>query len=273
MLPLVLYPSNVSWGEREGAINSVKAFLAEMEDLIDCGATYISGALHHRIFLSTDASAHLLSETARSAHRRGLVYYDPQSDALNLPSSETHNPVESNKQAMIPDGPAITIIYGPWTVLAYSDATRRCYTQIGQSGSDLCGCANCKNFVLARDRAGPPEVLVVLDSLGIDFRKESEVHYYGRTTVGLHTYRGWFYLVGSIEDGPESWRKPPKSNSERRYDRIGHSFQVELNKKSDYGFADWETVLISAGFADRPCVEIDFYTDLPWLYDAPEPGL
>jgi hypothetical protein len=112
-----------------------------------------------------------------------------------------------------------------------------------------------------------------LDSLGIDFGKESEVHHYGRKTVGLHTYRGWFYLVGSIEDGPESWRKPPKSNSERRYDRIGHSFQVELNKKSDYGFADWETVLISAGFADRPCVEIDFYTDLPWLYDAPEPGL
>jgi hypothetical protein len=131
-----------------------------MEDLIDCGATYISGALHHRIFLSTDASAHLLSEIARSAHRRGLIYYDPQSDTLNLPSSETHNPVESNKQAMIPDGPAITIIYGPWTVLAYSDATRRCYTQIGQSGSDLCGCANCKNFVLARDRAYPPEVLV-----------------------------------------------------------------------------------------------------------------
>jgi hypothetical protein len=82
-----------------------------MEDLIDCGATYISGALHHRIFLSTDASAHLLSEIARSAHRRGLIYYDPQSDTLNLPSSETHNPVESNKQAMIPDGPAITIIY------------------------------------------------------------------------------------------------------------------------------------------------------------------
>jgi hypothetical protein len=273
MLDTVVYPSNISRSERQEAINATKAFLAEMEDLIDCGVTYVSGALHLRINLRTNASAHLLLEIARSAHRHGLVYYDPQSDSLNLPSSETRNLVESNEQEMNPDEQAITTIYGGWTVRAYSEATRRCYERIEESGSDLCGCANCKNFVLVRDRAYPPEVLIVLDSLGVDFRKESEVHYYGRTTAGLHTYRGWFYVVGSIEDGPESWRTPSKSKSQRRYDRIGHSFQVEVNKKSDYGFSDWETVLISAGFGDGPCIEIDFYTDLPWLSDAPEPGL
>lgn len=28
---------------------------------------------------------------------------------------------------------------------------------------------------------------------------------------------------------------------------------------------------ITAGFSDGPCVELDFYADLPWLHDAPEP--
>src|SRR5207245_428143 len=52
-----------------------------------------------------------------------------------------------------------------------------------------CGCDNCNNFAQVRDQVYPPEVLTIFDSLGIDFRKESEVHYYGRTPAGLHTYR------------------------------------------------------------------------------------
>ena len=126
-------------------------------------------------------------------------------------------------------------------------------------------------FAKVRDQAYPPEVLKTFDSLGIDFRKESEVHYYGRTPAGLHTYRGWFYLVGSIEQGPDSWFHPPSGKPERRFHRIGPHFEVGLGRKSGYGFSEWESVLIAAGFADGPCVEVDFYADLPWLSDAPEP--
>jgi hypothetical protein len=113
--------------------------------------------------------------------------------------------------------------------------------------------------------------LAFLDSVGIDFRKESEVHYYGRTAAGLHTYRGWFYFSGLIEQGPESWHYPPDGKPERRFHRIGPRFEVGLGRKADYGFSEWETVLIDAGFADAPCAEIDFYADLPWLSSGPEP--
>ena len=53
------------------------------------------------------------------------------------------------------------------------DKTGLC--QVAESGSDRCGCDECGNFALVRDHAYPPEVSVILDSLCIDFTKESEV--------------------------------------------------------------------------------------------------
>jgi len=204
-----------------------------------------------------------------------LACYDPQSDTLTLPPpflfGETQESIESSEQAITTGEQVIAIPFGPWTTRAFVAATRRFYAKIEESGSDRCGCDNCTNFAQVRDQAYPPEILMVFESLGIDYRKESEVHYYGRTPAGLHTYRGWLYLAGSIERGPESWHSQPDNKPERRFHRIGPGFQVGLGKKSNYGFSEWETVLIAAGFADGPSVEIDFYADLPWLSDAPEP--
>jgi len=111
-------------------INAVKAFRDEVDDLIDCGVLYISGPLHHCIQLSTNASARLLSDIAQSARRHGLVYYDPQSETLDLPSSEARNPIGSREQVMVLDERAIAITWGPWTVQAYPEATRRGYARL-----------------------------------------------------------------------------------------------------------------------------------------------
>ena len=276
------YPSAVSRSEREQAIDSVRAFRDEAKDLVtalpeeDSDFLELAGALHTHLYLSPYAGARTASAIAQSAQRHGLVCYDPQTDTLTLPprsgSAEIGNSGGANEQPMIPDEQGLIINFGPWTVRAYVETTRRCYTKTKESGSDRCECDNCKNFAKVRDQAYPPKALAAFDSLGIDFRKESEVHYYGRTPAGLHTYRGWFYLVGSIEHGPESWHHPPNGKPERRFHRIGPRFEVGLGRKSGYGFSEWETVLIAAGFAEGPCVEIDFYADLPWLSDASEPG-
>jgi hypothetical protein len=276
------YPSAVSRSDREQAIKAVRAFRGEAKHLVaalpegDSDFLELAGALHTHLYLSLYAGAHTASAIAQSAQRHGLVCYDPQTETLTLPpslgSGEIANPVAPHQQPMIPGEQAIVIAFGPWTLCAYVESTRRCYRKIKESGSDRCWCDNCKNFAQVRGQAYPPELLTVFDSLGVDFQKESEVHYYGRTPAGLHTYRGWFYLVGSIEHGPESWHHPPNGKPEKRFHRIGPCFEVGLGRKSGYGFSEWETVLIAAGFADGPCVEIDFYADLPWLSDAPEPG-
>jgi hypothetical protein len=271
-----IYPSWASRRQRQQAIDAVRAFREEAKDLIagmpEAGSDFqgVGGALHIQLYLSPAIGSRIAAAIAETAQRHGLAFYDPQSNLLTLPAPGS-SAVENVELPTPPDEPGIAIAFGPWTIRAYVERTRRCYTKIMEGGSDRCACDNCRNLAQVRDRAYPPEVLTVFESLGVDSRKESEVHYYGRTPEGLHTYRGWLYLVGWIERGPDSWYRPENGKPEKRFHRIGSHFEVGLSKKGDFGFSDWETVLISAGFADHPRVEIDFYADLPWLLDAPEP--
>lgn len=264
------YPDNPTRRGREKAIKSIRAFLKEAERLIateDADFHSVGAALHIHFYLLPDAGIRTAGTIAQSAQRHGLACYCPSIDRLTLPSSLGSSPaLNSNKvEATIPDEQAIVVQIGPWVLRAYVETTRTRYAKIKQSGSEHCGCDNCTNFSRARGEAYPPEVLTVIHSLGIDFKKESEVHYYGRTEIGLHTYRGWFYVVGSIEQGPQG-------EAERHFHQLGPTLKIGLGRKSKYGYAEWETVLIAAGFAKFPCVEVDFYVDLPWLSDAVEPA-
>ena len=272
------YPQDLSRSEREQAINAVEGFRDQARDLVEALPEEYSGfgeeydALCTRLHLTSYAGAHLASAIAQAAESHGLVFYDPQTDKLILQTlldskkigqtdRRTEPPTTLEEQGTI-------IKLGPWTVLAYPEATRRYYKKIEESGASRCGCGNCQNFVQARSQAIPPEIMTAFDSLGVDWTKESEVHYYGRTPMGSHTYRGWLYFAGSIQHGPESWHYPPKGKPERRFHQIGPHFEIGLGKKLKYGFSEWETVLIVAGSSDGPCVEVDFYgceREFDWL--------
>ncbi len=150
------------------------------------------------------------------------------------------------------------LAFGPWTMQADVAATRRCYEQSKHGGTEACGCPNCINFVLLREHAYPLELLALFKSLRIDFKKENEVHHYGRTPAGLHIYRGWFYVVGSLEQGPDSWIRQEDGKWERHFHKVTPTFEVGFTTKTEN---------VPEGFRRGPCVEIDFYTDLPWRSD------
>jgi hypothetical protein len=274
------YRSGVPRVQRQEAIDAVQSFVDETRDLIAAlreggsDLTSTSGPLHIILFLDPDGSARIALSIAELAQRHGLVFYDPQADLLTispLQLPELERLSASSEMATACREEATIIAVGPWTVHAFVETTRTSYERIKESGSAGCGCDDCSNFIQARDQAYPPKILGVFDALGIDFRKESEVQYYGRTSAGLHTYRGWFYLAGLVESGPEPWHHPPEGKPEKRFYRVGSGFELGLKKKLDFGFSEWETILIDAGFADGPVVEIDFYADLPWTSEAPEP--
>jgi len=155
--------------------------------------------------------------------------------------------------------------FGPWTIQSDVAATRRCYEHCKHGGTEACGCPNCTNFALVRELAYPLELLALFDSLGIDFKKEHEVHHYRRTPAGLHIYRGWFYVVGSVAQGPDSWIRQQDGKWERRFHRVNPTFEVGFTQIFREGFTKRENV--PEGFRRGPCIEIDFYTDLPWRSD------
>jgi hypothetical protein len=92
--------------------------------------------------------------------------------------------------------PMTILTFGPWAIEANVAATRERYQESKHGGAEACGCPNCINFALVREQAYPPALLALFDSLGIDFKKENEVHHYGRTATGLHIYRG-FSIISS----------------------------------------------------------------------------
>jgi hypothetical protein len=146
-----------------------------------------------------------------------------------------------------------TITFGPWTIQADVAATKQCYQQSEEVPIEGCGCDPCQNFALAQDQAYPPEIVALLEDLGIDLWKPFELSHYCRMPSGLHLYGGWHYFCGSIECGPELGKSNPH--------RFNPTFQIELTRPDTP----------RSPFSSFPCVQVDFYTELPWKSDLPEP--
>ena len=70
---------------------------------------------------------------------------------------------------------------------------------MAKGGPELCGCADCRNFIASRENIYPGEVRKLFDELGIDYRKETEVLWRSRLENGLHQYGGKFHFPGRVE--------------------------------------------------------------------------
>ena len=156
------------------------------------------------------------------------------------------------------------IRYGPWISEVDVESTRNRYEQRAQGGTDCCTCWECKNFAVLREQAYPPDVLRLFEELGVDFRKETEVHHYGRLPSELHLYRGWFHIVGQLEHGPEAWVKTEDGKWQRRFHQSSPTFEMGLHAKDNAPDCPGD-------FRNVHCVELDFYVQLPWSINLPEP--
>lgn len=92
---------------------------------------------------------------------------------------------------------------GDQTIRYDHEATVAVYEKIEHGWAEKCGCAGCRNFAAQRDVVYPPSFRALLDQLGIDPIKESEIDEYGPIMDGyphdrLHFYDGWLSFVGEL---------------------------------------------------------------------------
>lgn len=66
-------------------------------------------------------------------------------------------------------------VFGEWEFSCDRQATMDAYARAIHGRSDVCVCNGCRNFVAARGQAYPHAFKELLDSLGIDSRKDGEV--------------------------------------------------------------------------------------------------
>jgi hypothetical protein len=141
--------------------------------------------------------------------------------------------------------------FGTWAYSVDRAATIRAYSAVEQGGADTCLCAGCRNFRLARADVFPTAFLALLEELGIDPRKDSEVTHITSVGPGLHEYGGWFHFIGALE---ETGDFPP----------------VEL----DETFSTWmcqATAPRLSSLDGFPAVQLEFYAkSVPWLLPESE---
>jgi hypothetical protein len=156
----------------------------------------------------------------------------------------------------------VEIRFGRWQLEADPVATREAYASIPKGGPEECSCEPCKNFIAARERIYPTEVLALFDKLGISFNREVEIYHMGRMESGKHFYGGWFHCVGSILSGADAakhvadnvWR-PDLENVTEGFS-LGFSSRIELLRKP---------------FEGKPIVQVEFTANVPWVISSPEP--
>jgi hypothetical protein len=84
------------------------------------------------------------------------------------------------------------------------EATVAAYQLLSSGCTDKCRCDGCRNFALQRETAYPPAFRAILDQMGIDQKKEDDVHESGIVVDGMCPYGGWLLFVGEIIEAGES---------------------------------------------------------------------
>ena len=155
-----------------------------------------------------------------------------------------------------------SVHFARWELIADPEATRNAYGHISKSGPEKCPCEPCKNFIAARERIYPPDVLDLFSKLGISFDRETEVYHMGRLESGKHLYGGWFHFVGSIQSGMDA-HKPIGDNR----------WQVDLERVTeDFSLGFTSMIgLPEKAFEKKRLVQVEFTANVPWVISAPEP--
>ncbi len=152
---------------------------------------------------------------------------------------------------------------GRWVIRCDAEATRRAYRAVPHGAPEDCGCDECRNFAAARHLIYTPEVLALLDRIGIDHRKEAEIYYNAPLGAGVHYYGGWFHFVGAIESGEEAWMPDGEGSGVARAESLTDTFQFELSTRLG---------LVPDSFEAGPVVQLDFFAKVPWVVDLPGPN-
>jgi len=121
------------------------------------------------------------------------------------------------------------------------------YAAIKGGVADRCGCCSCRNFAAQRSTAYPENFRLLLDRLGIDPQKESDVYQCGPEGP-LTMYAGWFYLAGELIEPGE------------RMTNAGPGFQYFFARR---GFAT-RTPTPETDFGED-VLAVEFSTKLPWV--------
>ena len=136
-----------------------------------------------------------------------------------------------------------------WELLVDTEQTKKNLKNI-KSDAETCGCSYCRNFIAGRDTAFPEEFMHILETLGIDFKKDIQTSHLCKTAEGKHQYDVNYYFVGKI---------------------------VEMSKLhapidiSSFNFIIDETINYRSKEFSIPILRLECFPIMPWIIEEKEP--
>jgi len=92
---------------------------------------------------------------------------------------------------------------GPWSLFCDPAQIREEYSQFESGSAEECNCIDCQRFIDLREKAHPVEAVGILDRLGIDYHKESDLSYSGPIMPNGHEFTGSFEIFASVKEGKD----------------------------------------------------------------------
>ena len=133
-----------------------------------------------------------------------------------------------------------------WSLDIDPAMTRQAYEHLAVE----CDCAYCRNFLAALAQL-PQEVHRTLQTLGVDPAKPAEIVEYTQNPDGTHYSGWWYHLVGQMSADHDGTTDRATSV------QLTADTTVTITTKVDLAAPDFP----------QPILQIEFFTDLPWVLD------
>jgi len=135
-----------------------------------------------------------------------------------------------------------------WQLLMDHDATFKA----NQSESVSCDCGNCRNFLAAVDKL-PQEFFQLMDTLGLDASRPTEIVSYNENADGSHFFGWWYHVVGKPTNLDELTKSQSKTTP------VANGVEAFLSIRRDLAPTDFP----------EPVLQIEFFATLPWALKQP----
>jgi hypothetical protein len=145
-------------------------------------------------------------------------------------------------------------LYG-WTVESDPARTRALYRAQDRGAATRCGCADCRNFSVARPEHFPPPFTALLETLAIDPCKEAVVSLVVPLEGRRGLYSGSYLFCGSLLTGRPHRGFPFLRERVDVFEQIHPEAHVALRPAADP----------DAPWAGAVCVRLEFLVVLPWV--------
>jgi len=143
--------------------------------------------------------------------------------------------------------------YKKWIIQPNRLETENLYKEVSLSGTEICVCGQCKEFLTIKNHLYPTEIKDLFTKLGIDINKEYELCDYGDKETG-HVYSWWFHFVGKIIDGDDCSVALQAGGYTMDLLLINEFFQIGFTQKISKSFFEGRNDLI----------QVELWAEIPW---------